>query len=132
MQNVNIVELETKTLPELRELAREFDLSRYSGPKKDDLTFPLLQTETEGKGNIFGGGILEIVEEGFGFLRGERLAPGPKDVYVSQTQIRRFGLRTGDSVSGQVRPPKESEKYFSLLRVEAVNAMDPAAPNPPP
>jgi transcription termination factor Rho len=127
MQNVNIVELETKTLPELRELARELDLSGYSTLKKNDLIFRLLQTETERKGNIFGGGILEIVEDGFGFLRSEHLAPGPKDVYVSQTQIRRFGLRTGDSVSGQVRPPKESEKYFSLLRVEAVNGMDPEA-----
>jgi transcription termination factor Rho len=124
---MNIIELETKTLTELRDLARELDLSGYSGLRKHDLIFRLLQAETERQGNIFGGGVLAIVEEGFGFLRGESLAPSHQDVYVSQTQIRRFGLRTGDMISGQVRPPKENEKYFSLLRVEAVNGMDPEA-----
>ncbi|PWT76880.1 MAG: transcription termination factor Rho [Chloroflexi bacterium] len=122
---MNITELETKTLPELRDIARDWDLSGYSALKKQDLIFRLLQAETERQGNIFSGGVLEAVEEGFGFLRHERLLPGNLDVYVSQTQIRRFGLRTGDYVSGQVRPPKENEKYYSLLRVEAVNGMDP-------
>jgi transcription termination factor Rho len=122
---MNITELETKTLPELRDIARDWDLSGYSALKKHDLIFRLLQAETERQGNIFSGGVLEAVEEGFGFLRHERLLPGNLDVYVSQTQIRRFGLRTGDYVSGQVRPPKENEKYYSLLRVEAVNGMDP-------
>jgi transcription termination factor Rho len=122
---MNITELETKTLPELRDIARDWDLSGYSALKKHDLIFRLLQAETERQGNIFSGGVLEAVEEGFGFLRHERLLPGNLDVYVSQTQIRRFGLRTGDFVSGQVRPPKENEKYYSLLRVEAVNGMDP-------
>src|SRR5262249_13143291 len=112
---MNITELETKTLTELRDLARELDLSGYSGLRKHDLIFRLLQAETERQGNIFGGGVLAIVEDGFGFLRGESLAPSHQDVYVSQTQIRRFGLRTGDMISGQVRPPKENEKYFSLL-----------------
>jgi transcription termination factor Rho len=95
--------------------------------KKQDLIFRLLQAETERQGNIFSAGVLEIVDEGFGFLRHDRMLPGANDIYVSQTQIRRFGLRTGDMVSGQVRPPKESEKYYSLLRVEAVNGMDPEA-----
>ncbi len=124
---MNIIELETKTLVELRDLARGFDLSGYSALKKQDLIFRLLQAETERQGNIFSAGVLDIVDEGFGFLRHDRLLPGANDIYVSQTQIRRFGLRTGDMVSGQVRPPKESEKYYSLLRVEAVNGMDPEA-----
>ncbi len=124
---MNITDLETKTLPELRDIARDWDLSGYSALKKHDLIFRLLQAETERQGNIFSGGVLQAVEEGFGFLRHERLLPGNLDVYVSQTQIRRFGLRTGDYVSGQVRPPKENEKYYSLLRVEAVNGMDPEA-----
>ncbi len=124
---MHITELETKSLPELRDIARELELPGYGALDKNDLIFSLLQADTERQGVQFGGGILEIVEEGFGFLRGERLRPGPNDVYVSQTQIRRFGLRTGDSVSGQVRPPKETEKFFSLLRVEAVNGIDPEA-----
>ncbi|MGH2487620.1 MAG: transcription termination factor Rho [Ktedonobacterales bacterium] len=122
---MNITDLETKTLIELRDMAREWDLSGYSALKKQDLIFRLLQAETERQGNIFSAGVLDAVEEGFGFLRRERLLPSTTDIYVSQTQIRRFGLRTGDMVSGQIRPPKENEKYFSLLRVEAVNGMDP-------
>jgi transcription termination factor Rho len=124
---MHITELELKSLPELRNLAREIELPGYSALEKNELIFQLLQADLERQGTLFGGGILEIVDEGFGFLRSERLTPGPKDVYVSQTQIRRFGLRTGDSISGQVRPPKESEKFFSLLRVEAVNGIDPEA-----
>ncbi|HLZ23773.1 MAG TPA: transcription termination factor Rho [Ktedonobacterales bacterium] len=124
---MNITELETKTLAELRDIARGWDLSGYSALKKHDLIFRLLQAETERQGNIFSAGILDIVEEGFGFLRHDRFLPSPNDIYVSQTQIRRFGLRTGDMVSGQVRPPKENEKYYSLLRVEVVNGIDPDA-----
>ncbi len=130
---MNITELETKSLPELRDLARDLDLSGYTSLKKHDLVFRLLQAETERQGNQFSAGVLEIVDDGFGFLRQERfLRPGRPhsanmDVYVSQTQIRRFGLRTGDLVSGQVRPPKENEKYYGLLRVEAVNGQDPEA-----
>ncbi len=122
---MNLAELETKTLEELKEMARELEMVGVSGLKKQDLIFKLLQAQTEQQGNIFSAGILEIMEDGFGFLRQERFLPGPDDIYVSQSQIRRFGLRTGDRVSGQVRPPKENEKYFSLLRVEVVNGMDP-------
>ncbi len=122
---VNLAELEAKTLTDLQDMARDLDISGYSRLKKQDLIHRLLQAQTEQAGNIFGAGILEIVSDGFGFLRGERMLPGPDDVYVSQTQIRRFGLRTGDRISGQIRPPKESERYYSLLRVELVNGMDP-------
>lgn len=123
--HVNIIELESKTIEELRDLARELDLSGYTLLRKQDLIFRLLQGHTEQQGNIFSAGLLEIVDEGFGFMRQERFLPGNMDVYVSQSQIRRFGLRAGDMVSGQVRPPKENEKYYGLLRVEAVNGMDP-------
>ncbi|NLD72079.1 MAG: transcription termination factor Rho [Chloroflexi bacterium] len=122
---MNIVELETLTLSELREMARTRDISGYSRLKKQDLVFRLLRSQAEERGYIFGGGVLEIVQEGIGFLRSDHLLPGPEDVYVSQSQIRRFGLRTGDLVIGQVRNPKESEKYYSLLRVEAINGLDP-------
>jgi transcription termination factor Rho len=122
---VNVAELESKTLTDLREMARKLDISGYSGLKKQDLIFKLLQAQTEEAGNTFSDGILDIVSDGFGFLRGERMLPGPDDVYVSQSQIRRFGLRTGDRIWGQIRPPKESERFFSLLRVELINGMDP-------
>jgi transcription termination factor Rho len=122
---VNIAELESKTLTDLREMARKFDITGYSGLKKQDLIMKLLQAHTEEAGHTFNDGILDIVSEGFGFLRGDRMLPGPNDVYVSQSQIRRFGLRTGDRVWGQIRPPKESERYFSLLRVEMINGVDP-------
>jgi len=124
---MNIVDLETKTLSELQEMAKEFDLSGYSRLKKQDLILRLLRANAERQGYMFGGGVLEIMPEGIGFLRAPSMLPGPEDVYVSQSQIRRFGLRTGDLVIGQVRPPKETEKYFSLLRVEAVNGLDPEA-----
>jgi transcription termination factor Rho len=122
---VNVAELETKTLNDLREMARQSGISGVSGLKKQDLIFKLLQAQTEEAGHSLSDGVLDIVSDGFGFLRGPRLLPGPDDVYVSQSQIRRFGLRTGDRVWGQIRPPKESERYFSLLRVELVNDVDP-------
>jgi transcription termination factor Rho len=122
---VNVAELETKTLADLREMARKLDIAGVSGLKKQDLIFKLLQAQTEEAGNTFSDGILDIVSDGFGFLRGDRMLPGPDDMYVSQSQIRRFGLRTGDRVWGQVRPPKESERYYSLLRVELINGLDP-------
>src|SRR5438309_8945948 len=93
--------------------------------KKQDLVFRLLEAQTVQQGNNFTGGILDGVDDGYGFLRGPSCLPGPNDVYVSQTQIRRLGLRTGDMITGQVRPPKDSEKYHGLLRVEAVNGLDP-------
>jgi transcription termination factor Rho len=126
-EKLNIAELEAKTLDELRDLAAAQGISGISRLKKQDLIFRLLRAKAEEQGHIFGGGVLEIVQEGIGFLRSDHLLPGPDDVYVSQSQIRRFGLRTGDTVIGQVRPPKNSEKYFGLLRVEAVNGLDPEA-----
>ena len=122
---VNLAELETKTREDLLEIARELGVPGFSTLRKQDLIFRLLQAQAEKEGNIFTGGVLEIVDDGYGFLRGESLLPGLNDVYVSQSQIRRFGLRTGDYVTGQVRPPKDSEKYYGLLRVEAVNGLDP-------
>ncbi len=122
---MDIAELEQKTLSELRELAKEMDVSGYSRLKKEDLVLRLLRAQAERQGLIFGGGVLDIIDDGIGFLRSDHYLPGPEDVYVSQSQIRRFGLRTGDMVVGQVRPPKENEKYFGLLRVEAVNGVDP-------
>lgn len=123
---LNYAELELKTLTDLRELAKEQSISGYSRLKKTDLIFRLLRAKAEREGLIFGGGVLQIIQDdNIGFLRSDHLLPGPEDVYVSQSQIRRFGLRTGDMVIGQVRPPKETEKYFGLLRVEAVNGLDP-------
>lgn len=125
---LNYAELEKKTLADLRDLAKEQSISGYSRYKKTDLIFRLLRAKAEREGLIFGGGVLQIIQDdNIGFLRSDHLLPGPEDVYVSQSQIRRFGLRTGDMVIGQVRPPKETEKYFGLLRVEAVNGLDPEA-----
>jgi len=127
MSELDIATLETRTLAELRELAKELEISGYSRLKKEDLILRLLQAKAEREDLIFGGGVLQIVDENKGYLRRKGYKPGPEDVYVSQSQIRRFGMRTGDMVVGQVRPPKENEKYFSLLRVEAVNGIDPEA-----
>jgi len=123
--NMDIADLEAKTLSELRELAREIEISGYSRLKKEDLVLRLLRAKAEKEGLIFGGGVLDIVDENMGFLRSRNYLPGPDDIYVSQSQIRRFSLRSGDMIVGQVRPPKDNERYFGLLRVEAVNGMDP-------
>ncbi len=123
--HLTISELEAKTPEEIAEMSRELEISNFSRLPRQELLVRLLRAQTEKDGQIFGDGILEIIEDGFGFLRGQRFLPGPDDIYVSQSQIRRFGLRTGDRVSGQVRPPKDNEKFFSLLRVEAVNGIDP-------
>ncbi len=122
---MNMAELEAKTLDDLRAQAKELDVSGFSKLKKSDLILKILKGNAEAQGFIFGGGVLEIIQDGIGFLRSVDLLPGPDDIYVSQSQIRRFGLRTGDMVIGQVRPPKDTEKYFGLLRVEAVNGLDP-------
>jgi transcription termination factor Rho len=122
---MNITSLQDKTVDELRELAREWDVSGYSGLKKDKLIMRLLQAKTEREGLIFGGGVLDVIDESKGYLRPEDYKPSSNDIYVSSSQIHRFGLRTGDLVLGQIRPPKENERYFSLLRVEAVNSRDP-------
>ena len=102
---MNIAELESKTMSELLELAREFDVTGYSRLKKHDLTMRLLQAQAESQGLLFGGGILDVVSDGIGFLRSGDLLPSPDDIYVSQSHIRRFNLRPGDTVIGQVRPP---------------------------
>ena len=125
LASMSIAQLDDLTLDELRELARTAEITGYTRLKKTDLIMRLLRASAEAQGYIFGGGILEIVQDGIGFLRNEHLLPGTDDVYVSQSQIRRFGLRTGDFIVGQVRPPKETEKYHGLLKVEAVNGLDP-------
>jgi transcription termination factor Rho len=122
---MDIAELEQQTLESLRLLARDANIAGYSRLKKQDLILRLLRDKAEKQGHELRGGILEIIDDGIGFLRSEHYLPGPDDIYVSQTQIRRFGLRTGDMVIGQVRPPKDTEKYYGLLRVEAVNGIDP-------
>lgn len=123
---MNISELERKTITELHEIAQEREISGYTRMRKKDLVFALLKQETEKGGNIFAEGVLEVIEtEGYGFIRPSKYLPSSDDIYISASQIRRFDLRTGDVVSGQVREPKENERYFALLRIEAVNYQDP-------
>ena len=122
---LNIAELEKRTRDELIEYATEHEVDGAAALSTKELVFRILQDQAERRGNIFSGGVLTVVDDGFGFLRGERLLPGSNDVYVSQSQIRRFGLRSGDYITGQVRQPKDSEKYYGLLRVDAVNGIDP-------
>ncbi len=122
---MDIAQLEQKTLEELRHVARENNVTGYSRLKKPELILSLLRNNAEKQGYQLRGGVLEIVDDGIGFLRAEHYLPGPNDIYVSQTQIKRFNLRTGDMVIGQVRSPKDSEKYYGLLRVDAVNGLNP-------
>jgi transcription termination factor Rho len=122
---VNIADLENWPREQLIGFADEMAVDNAAALPKQELIFRVLQRQAERSGTIYSGGVLTIVDDGFGFLRGERLLPGANDVYVSQSQIRRFGLRSGDYVTGQVRQPKESEKYYGLLRVDTVNGMDP-------
>jgi transcription termination factor Rho len=122
---MNIAQLEAMTLNELRGISRELEVQGASRIKKEDLILRIMQADAERQGLELRGGILEIMNEGMGFLRADHYLPGPNDIYVSQSQIRRFGLRTGDMVIGQIRPPKETEKYYGLLRVESINGMDP-------
>lgn len=122
---MEIIELDKKTLPELRDLAREYEVPRFSRLKKEELIIAIMRADAEKQGLQLRGGVLEIVEDGIGFLRAENYLPGPNDIYVSQSQIKRFNMRTGDMVIGQVRPPKDNEKYFGLLRVIAINGLSP-------
>jgi transcription termination factor Rho len=124
---MNLMELKEKKISELLEIARKLQVEGASGMRKQELIFAILQAQTEKNGYIYGEGVLEILPDGFGFLRSADYSylPGPDDIYVSPSQIRRFNLRTGDTVSGQIRPPKDSERYFALLKVEAVNYEDP-------
>jgi len=124
---MNLADLKELTIPDLTKMAKELNINGYSSLKKQELIFRILQAKIESEGSIYGEGILEILPDGFGFLRSPNYnyLPGPDDIYISPSQIRRFGLRTGDTISGQIRPPKEGERYFALLRVEAVNFEDP-------
>ena len=124
---MNLVELKGKDIAELTAMADELKIEGISGLRKQELIFAILQAQTEKNGMIFGEGVLEILPDGFGFLRAPdyNYLPGPDDIYVSPSQIRRFSIRTGDTVSGQIRPPKEGERYFALLKVDAINYEDP-------
>jgi len=125
---MNLSDLKTKSMQELMKLAKEFDIENPSGMRKQELIFAILQSCASQNGSVSGEGVLEILPDGFGFLRSPMYSfmPGPDDIYVSPSQIRKFGLRTGDVVSGQIRPPKEGERYFALLRVNEVGYGDPS------
>ncbi|MBE1423553.1 transcription termination factor Rho [Desulfomicrobium macestii] len=124
---MNLSELKTKSMSELMDIAGEYQIENMSGLRKQELIFALLQACASQNGSIFGEGVLEILPDGFGFLRSPMYSymPGPDDIYVSPSQIRRFGLRTGDVISGQIRPPKEGERYFALLRVKEICFREP-------
>ena len=126
---LNIVDLKEMTIADLSDVAKQLHVGGASGLRKQELIFKILEAQTEKNGLIFGEGVLEILPDGFGFLRAPsyNYLPGPDDIYVSPSQIRRFDLHTGDTISGQVRPPKESERYFALLKVEAINFENPEA-----
>jgi len=124
---MNLVELKNKNIRELMTISKAYNIDGASSMRKQELIFALLQAQAEMSGLIYGEGVLEILPDGFGFLRSQNYnyLPGPDDIYVSPSQIRRFNLRTGDSISGQIRPPKDNERYFALLKVESVNYEDP-------
>ena len=124
---MTIAELKEKNITELTKIARTLDLPGASGMRKQDLIFKILQAQSEKEGHIFAEGVLEILPDGYGFLRSPdyNYLPGPDDIYVSPSQIRKFDLKTGDTISGQVRPPHEGEKYFALVKIEAVNFESP-------
>src|SRR3974377_854204 len=121
--SMNLAELKEKTISELRAIARSLNVVGASGLRKQEMIFKILEAQTEKNGLIFAEGVLEILPDGFGFLRAPdyNYLPGPDDIYVSPSQIRKFDLRTGDTISGQIRPPKEGERYFALIKVEAIN-----------
>ncbi len=124
---LNIVDLQAMNILDQHELAKQLDVPEFHALRKQELIFAILKAQTERSGLLFAQGVLEVLEEGFGFLRSPsyNYLPGPDDIYVSHSQIKRFALRTGDTISGQIRPPKNDEKYFALLRVEAINFEDP-------
>jgi len=124
---MNIKDLKKKKINELYKIGKELNVEGASGMRKQELIFAILQAQTEKNGLIFGEGVLEILPDGFGFLRAPdyNYLPGPDDIYISPSQIRRFNLRTGDTVSGQIRPPKDTERYFAMLKVELANYEDP-------
>ncbi len=122
---LSIQSLEEKTLKELYQYAKDFEISNFAKMKKKELIFAILKTQTENEGLLFMEGVLEILADGFGFLRPINYLPSDEDIYISASQIRKFDLRTGDWVAGKARPPKENERYFGLLHVDAVNGQDP-------
>src|SRR5881296_2997266 len=126
---ISLAELKEKNITDLAKIAKEHNVPGASGMRKQELIFQILRAQTEKSGLIFSEGVLECLPDGFGFLRAPEYnyLPGPDDIYVSPSQIRRFDLRTGDTVSGQVRPPKDGERYFALIKVEAVNFEHPDA-----
>jgi len=125
--SISLAELKDKNITDLAKIAKELNIPGASGMRKQELIFQILRAQTEKNGLIFSEGVLECLPDGFGFLRAPEYnyLPGPDDIYVSPSQIRKFDLRTGDTVSGQVRPPKDGERYFALIKVEAVNFEDP-------
>jgi len=125
--NMTIAELKEKNITELSRIARTLEIPGASGLRKQDLIFKILQAQSEKEGHIFAEGVLEILPDGYGFLRSPdyNYLPGPDDIYVSPSQIRKFDLKTGDSISGNVRPPHEGEKYFALVKIEAINFESP-------
>ncbi|NNE97933.1 MAG: transcription termination factor Rho, partial [Pyrinomonadaceae bacterium] len=120
---LDLAELKEKSISELTKIAKEMEVEGASGMRKQELIFKVLAAQTEKSGLIFSQGVLETLPDGFGFLRAPEYnyLPGPDDIYVSPSQIRKFDLRTGDTISGQIRPPKEGERYFALIKVEAIN-----------
>jgi len=124
---MTIGELKEKNITELTRIARSLEIPGTSGLRKQDLIFKILQAQSEKEGHIFAEGVLEILPDGYGFLRSPdyNYLPGPDDIYVSPSQIRKFDLKTGDSISGNVRPPHEGEKYFALVKIEAINFESP-------
>ncbi|MBK5298940.1 MAG: transcription termination factor Rho, partial [Vicinamibacteria bacterium] len=126
---MNINDLKDMSIQKLTQIAKDLNVAGFSGMRKQDLIFQILKAQTELSGFIFSEGVLELLPDGFGFMRAPdyNYLPGPDDIYVSPSQIRKFDLQTGDTVSGQIRPPKEGERYFALIKVEAVNFESPEA-----
>src|SRR5947207_1425795 len=126
-QLMDIATLKEMNISKLTQIAKDLDVPGATGMRKQELIFKILQAQTEKSGLIFSEGVLETLPDGFGFLRAPdyNYLPGPDDIYVSQSQIRKFDLRTGDTISGQIRPPKEGERYFALIKVEAINFESP-------
>src|SRR3970040_2096611 len=127
--SISLAELKEKNITDLARIAKDLAIPGASGLRKQELIFQILRAQTEKNGLIFSEGVLECLPDGFGFLRAPEYnyLPGPDDIYVSPSQIRKFDLRTGDTISGQIRPPKEGERYFALIKVEAVNFEPPEA-----
>ena len=124
---MHLKDLKRKRIGELTQIAKEMNIENAAGLRKQELIFSILQALVDKNESVYGEGILEILSEGFGFLRStdSNYLPGPDDIYISPSQIKRFGLKTGDTISGQIRPPKDNEKYFALLKVETINYDDP-------